>query len=105
MKAKARAEGFGLVEQEGETTRDRHRVQPDDDDLSLVQAACAGGVARKSRVGAEQFFKILEQEISGNQRPNKQDAKEHPNKDKKIHAFKMLCTTPSRQIQTATFLG
>lgn len=69
------------MKQERESTCDRHRMQPDGDKLDLVQAAGTGVL-----IGVrDQAVQVLEEKISSNQRPDKQDAKDNPDVRKKFH--------------------
>ena len=77
------------MKQKGEAAGNREGVQPNANDLNLVQATGAFGVAGKSGIVTEKLFGILKQKISRNQRGYKQDAEENPDKHKNVHPIRI----------------
>jgi hypothetical protein len=77
--------GNDLEKPESKRSRQQHGVQPDDDDLDLVQAAGTAVVGRDLRIGAQEFVKVLEQEIAGNQRSKEQAGENNPKNNIYIH--------------------
>jgi hypothetical protein len=88
------------MQQEGKGAGQCHGMQPNNNNLNLVQASGPGILVGMR----EQSVQVLKKEIAACQRPDKQCAEDHSNdRINIIHACKMGEARPSGKIQTAIF--
>ena len=93
------------MHKKGESGSEGDGVEPDGDDLDLIQAAGADIVAGGVRVRAEEAVMVFEEEVAGDQGSEEQDAEHDADINEKVHAQTVQHMGPGDLIQNVILRG